>query len=57
MIGDMNTAFDSVQILLVCFALSGVILGAFMMLQAMLDGICIALKALQHIYQDDSRAA
>jgi hypothetical protein len=56
MIGDMNTAFDSVQLLWVCFALSGVIFGAFMMLQVMLDGICVALKALQHLCQDESRA-
>jgi len=54
---NMKTAFDSVQILLVCFALSGVIFGAFMMLQAMLDGICVALKALQHLRQDENRAA
>jgi hypothetical protein len=57
MIGNMNTAFDGVQILLVCFALSGVICGAFMMLQVMLDGICVALKALQHLRQNESRAA
>jgi len=59
MIGHMNTALDSVQILLVSFALSGVIFGAFMMLQVMLQGICVAVKALHrlHLPQDDRRAA
>jgi len=55
----MNTALDSVQILLVLFALSGVIFGAFMMLQVMLQGICVALNALHrlHLPQDDSHTA
>ena len=50
---------DSVQILLVFFALSGVIFGTFMMLQVMLDGIWVAAKALHrlHLDQDDRRAA
>jgi len=54
----MNTALNSVQILLVSFALSGVIFGTFMMLQVMLDGIRVAAKALHRLYlaQDDRRA-
>jgi hypothetical protein len=59
MIRRMNTALDSVQILLVSFALSGVIFGTFMMLQVMLDGICVAAKALRRLplAQDDIREA
>jgi hypothetical protein len=59
MIDLMNMALDSVQILILSFALSGVIFGAFMMLQVMLNGICVTVKALLrlHLAQDERRAA